>query len=637
MHLLTDSILYRALRRLGSWLAQLGRESLVGRALTSATRAMGRISASSLVFGTSHFTSTPLGANAASLSVSIVSRPYVGLRRLLADGVAGRALERIGAWTEQSSFRRGEWLRLVGAALIGMGCGRAVLTAIGGFATLLLVVAGLLFAVWGPRLVSAVELGLVFSRLTAAARPVSTGVDPSLPQNKRLSWVVAVGMVLCGASGFSAGVLSKSGPVWLAVTVLAICATVLLLRRPEAILLGVAAFPWLDSVARGSLGGLGAAWDEGLLLTSVALVLWGALVTGRLHLRTVPILLPTLCALTAAVGSIVVRGVPSDAGLFALRVVFEPILFYLLAFLLATSVGWVKLTIGVFLASSTGLAAHGLYQFATRVPTPTRWVDINETEIVTRAFSVIGNPNGLGTVLLIGTLVAFSLLLAPGVRWPSRVGLCAAVMVHAGGIAVTFSRGAWIGLVFGIAGTLMLAYRRYLLPVTLVGAAGLLAAPDVFVRRFLFLFSATYVGNSAIDGRTIRWAAALDQMAAHPWFGTGLGTFGGSAAERFGYWATWVDNYYLQVGAEGGLLLLAALLWLLLRVAKGLVKSHRVAGDPFLRALAAGVFGGLVAVAVANVFVSAFETLAVGVAFWFLAGLATSAALNSERTKAPAA
>ena len=157
----------------------------------------------------------------------------------------------------------------------------------------------------------------------------------------------------------------------------------------------------------------------------------------------------------------------------------------------------------------------------------------------------------------------------------------------------------------------------------------MLAAPGVFVKRLLFVFSDTYISNSAIDGRTQRWGAALDHIAAHPWFGSGLGTFGGSSAERFGYLSSWVDNYYLQMGAEGGLLLLAAFSWLLLRVGKGLVKGYRVSSDPFAQALSAGVFGAFVATLVANVFASDFETLAVGAAFWFLAGLATSAALCS--------
>ena len=61
---------------------------------------------------------------------------------------------------------------------------------------------------------------------------------------------------------------------------------------------------------------------------------------------------------------------------------------------------------------------------------------------------------------------------------------------------------------------------------------------------------------------------ALRQMAAHPWFGLGLGTFGGTSAVRFGYGDLWVDNFYLQLAAEGGLIVLGLFLWILLRGAR---------------------------------------------------------------------
>jgi O-antigen ligase len=104
----------------------------------------------------------------------------------------------------------------------------------------------------------------------------------------------------------------------------------------------------------------------------------------------------------------------------------------------------------------------------------------------------------------------------------------------------------------------------------------------------------------------------------------------------FGYGRLWVDSFYLQLAAEGGLLLLVFFLWILLRAAKGLVKGRGMTRDPYLRALTTGVLAAFVAVAVANVTASVWETLTVGVGFWFLTGLATSAALHeSERPGEP--
>ncbi len=76
-------------------------------------------------------------------------------------------------------------------------------------------------------------------------------------------------------------------------------------------------------------------------------------------------------------------------------------------------------------------------------------------------------------------------------------------------------------------------------------------------------------------GRLYVWKMALQYIVAHPWFGLGLGTFGGTSAVTFGYGRLWVDNFYLQLGAEGGLLLLAFFLWILLRGGQGAGQGPR--------------------------------------------------------------
>jgi hypothetical protein len=60
---------------------------------------------------------------------------------------------------------------------------------------------------------------------------------------------------------------------------------------------------------------------------------------------------------------------------------------------------------------------------------------------------------------------------------------------------------------------------------------------------------------------------------------------------------------------------------------KGLVRSHAISQDPYLKALAAGVFGAAVAIIAADFFAASWEGLALAVAFWFMCGLATSAVL----------
>jgi O-antigen ligase len=259
-------------------------------------------------------------------------------------------------------------------------------------------------------------------------------------------------------------------------------------------------------------------------------------------------------------------------------------------------------------------------------------VDSSETGIATRAFSIVGNPNLLGGMLIMGSLISLSLALSRVTSGIRRLVLLGVSVVQLGGLAVTFSRGAWIGFVIGLVALIVLAYRRYLLG--LLGAAVVVwfAAPKVFIERLLFSFSSAYAAKSMTGlGRLWRWESALQHIADKPLLGLGLGTFGGTTAALFGYWGIWVDNYYLQMAAEGGLLLLAFFLWLMWRNLKGLMRSHAIAADPYLKALAAGVFGAVIAIIVAHFFEADWEGVSVAVGFWFMCGLATSAVLVEPR------
>jgi O-antigen ligase len=682
MKVVTDSLSYRVVRQGWRWLAMAARHSLVGRALLALVRVLGPVFADSRTFGTRHLVTRPLTRDGHSLSVLALARPYLWLRAALGGGAVGRAMGAVEAEAARSRFAGGAWVRVAGAGLFTLGCGRLVLLLTRGVTTvdgtevalatpglrlitplIVLVVGALVFAA-GPRLLPAFASGLVGRGLRLATAGGASGSGPGIgpgglpgravgggpgagvaaaeSQPGRGGFrrafggpVVATAVVLAAVAGAAAGLTVGSGALLVVAVVVTLCLFGLTVLRPEVMLLAVAAFPWLDWAARRLLGGMGPAWDDALLLFSIALLLWSVIVLRRGELWTVPIALPALLALVAAVGSVVVRDVPSDVALFALRVLFQPLLFYFLGYLFPKSKNWVQGAVAVFLLAGVALALHGLYQYATHAPMPASWLDVRETDISTRAYSIVMNPNGLGAFLLLGILISLSLALAPGLRRAYRVWPALACVIQLGGVLVTFSRGAWIGLGVGVVALLLLAYRRYLAPLIAAGVVAWFVMPQAFINRLTFAFSSTYITKSLAAGRLYVWKMSLQHIAEHPWFGVGLGTFGGTSAVTFGYGRLWVDNFYLQLAAEGGLLLLAFFLWILLRGARGLVKGHGAARDPYTRALCAGAFGAFVAVAVANFTASVWETLIVGVGFWFLTGLATSAALHGETRARP--
>ncbi|MCZ7664061.1 MAG: O-antigen ligase family protein [Thermoleophilia bacterium] len=354
------------------------------------------------------------------------------------------------------------------------------------------------------------------------------------------------------AGAFAGATPGIGGPLVAAAAAAAVGAS-FVLYRPEALLVVLAAFPWVDWAARRALAASGFAglWDEMLLLGSLAALTFVVIVLRRWDIGRVPIVLPLGLAVVAAAGSAVVRQVPGDVAVFALRVTFQPLLFFFLGYLLPRDRRWVRAAVGVFLVAGLALALHGLYQYATHAPMPAKWVDVRETSIGTRAYSILENPNGLGAYLLMGSLLAGSLALH---RLPGRQRLVAAgaALVLLAGLVATFSRGAWLGFIVGFAAMAALSQRRLLGAMVVAGLLSPFVAPAAVVERFTFAFSSEYLTKSAAAGRLLMWRAALQHIVDHPWFGLGLGTFGGTSSFLFGYSRLWVDNFYLQLAAEGG-------------------------------------------------------------------------------------
>jgi hypothetical protein len=615
--------------------------SLVGRAFGRVEAVLGRVLGGSLLLSLAPGRSQPLETAAGSLTARSVAGGYRTSRRLLFGSFLGRWSRGALAAVPLSTLAGYRWLRVVGAAMLGAAAGQAVQTLLAGdggglrptiteailYGSLLLV-GGLLL--WrGDDLArrpsaSLVALGWVWRSFSGGESLTVEGSENLRLQ--RLSATQLAFVTVCCALAALTGLLAglASGPGGLAVLLAAgaFLAIGLLLVRPEALLVVLAAFPWIDWAARRSLGGLGAAWDELLLLGSFSLLLFGALFTGKVRLRTVPLALPLALAVTAALGSVAVSGVPSEVGLYSLRITFQPLLFFFLGYLLPRDRRWIGRTVVAFLGTSVLLALHGLHQYATGAPMPRKWLDAHETGIATRAYSIIENPNGLGAFLLLGALLAISLALAPLPK-RQRLAMAAVALVLAAGIGVTFSRGAWLALIVAGFALAALAYRR--LFAALVGLALLapFVAPPAFLNRLTFVLSEQYLAKSLAAGRLLMWDVALRRIVNAPLFGSGMGTFGGTTAVMFGYHVLWVDNFYLQLAAEGGLILLLAFLWLLLRAGKGLIAATLDQEDPYLRAVSAGIFGGFVAVVLANFTAGVWETLTVGAAFWFLTGLAS--------------
>jgi len=153
----------------------------------------------------------------------------------------------------------------------------------------------------------------------------------------------------------------------------------------------------------------------------------------------------------------------------------------------------------------------------------------------------------------------------------------------------------------------------------------------VILQNLLSTFGA---GESAQGWQSVRFRARMIERAfselipQHPFFGFGLGVTGAPSEHNrdvapFGYLV--LDNYYLKLWVETGLVGLFLFLTFLTAIIGRGLRYFRSLSDDFLRSLCLGITLGVIALAVVNVASTALELPVINCYFWILLGLGPAA------------
>ncbi len=271
------------------------------------------------------------------------------------------------------------------------------------------------------------------------------------------------------------------------------------------------------------------------------------------------------------------------------------------------------------------MALHGIYQYIIAAPIPAGWVSQTEQGVRTRAYSITGSPNILGSYMVM-TAPIFAGLAYRFRSMKAKLLMWSAVMLECVCLLVTFSRGAWVGMVVAVVVFALILDKR-LLGLLVFAATAALMVPQVS-SRILYLFTDDFAQASAVGGRSLRWSFGYSTMRANPILGFGLGRFGGAVAmqnqileetDAFSYF--YMDNYYLKIGTEMGytgliafLILVVALVILGFRALMR-IKHERSSYFP----VAVGIYSGLCGVLVHCYFENIFEVPYMMGLFWSLA------------------
>jgi putative inorganic carbon (hco3(-)) transporter len=259
-----------------------------------------------------------------------------------------------------------------------------------------------------------------------------------------------------------------------------------------------------------------------------------------------------------------------------------------------------------------------------------------------RANGPMNEPNRFGQILVVLlplALVAFRTARGP---WTRAAAIAAAALV-ACGLVSSDSRGAFVSaaLLVALAGVVGWIPRRHLAAGALACAVLVPAVAPEYVVRLASLAGATTLASGAAsaeaDGAIVERAAAMSAAAHvfldHPLLGVGAGQFQPFYSveyQRRGAWATsgeprpyYAHSLYLQLGAELGLVGLAAFLAIFAHQLRELARARRrwAAERPDLAELATGLAFCLLAYLLAATFLHlGFQRY-----LWLLAALAGSA------------
>lgn len=487
-----------------------------------------------------------------------------------------------------------------------------------------------------------------------------SSIDTSLrPIRSTLSEAPAAAYLLVGllvlAATIAAAYLSLPGFAVMT-AVLLVVVGLASLRWPRAMLVLVVLAPLLDRflIARvmpDSVRGLTQYVSEGLLLVVGIVLLVQGWRAGRLG---VALRHPTTWALVgfvavAAVSAVLNRVPPSVAGVGLVYTLDAVTLFYLcrlvgfehrqaMQAIVAVGVAMVLLAV---VSIGQALLDPNLFGLAV--------VSGRSGETV-RIGSLVRDPNVLGT--LIGLVLPFALfgavrLQRPRLRW-TLAGIALLLMTS---LLLTYSRGAWLGAVAG-AGVVMLLLDRRVAAFALMTAVLALGiatfmprnlttpppspgAPAPELRFDPLGTTADRIGavGEGRDLRTLFVINALPIVRDHPLVGVGPGRYGGAAAynlktpvyDRYDTWKLLtaqrtVDNFWLHVLVEGGVLGAVAFVAAIVAVAVGLGKTAwRSHGS--VHVVAAGILAGVAAVSISTGTTMLLEGNTVAFMFWFLLGI----------------
>jgi O-antigen ligase len=224
-------------------------------------------------------------------------------------------------------------------------------------------------------------------------------------------------------------------------------------------------------------------------------------------------------------------------------------------------------------------------------------------------------------------LLIFLLALVSGIPklWYKAL-VYASILLAAYCVLLSFSRGAYVGMVAGLIFLGVMKERKYLVLVAVLLATWQTVVPNAVRERILMTYDANGVESSANE-RLQLWEDAFTIIPEHPILGTGFDTY-----RYLGRSADYLDthNYYVKVTVETGFVGLGLFLYLLWAMTRQGIHLFLSSNDPFFSGIGLAFAALMVCVAFVNVFGDRWMYQQVTAYMWTFLGLVCRAQIIEQ-------
>ena len=440
-------------------------------------------------------------------------------------------------------------------------------------------------------------------------------------------------MVVLGLAAVLVGVVSAFANIYVGLG-LCFCtlAGAMLLADYEKTPWILACYAFIDFVMRTFVAPLASIWDELFLIAMFLLWIYKSVRSYKEKIiKQAPLDIFIFIYIAVMLMLLIYNSPDYSISIEGFRANIQYILWYFVAFQLLNTEKGNRRVCAVLAAVVGIMAIHGIYQYIIGVEMPAGWVDQNEAGVRTRVYSILSSPNVFGSLLTLSAPITFALGVTSTKKRNSVLFIFFAFCMAAA-LVFTFSRGAWIGFAVAIGVYVLIKDVKLIIPCLIFALIVAALVPSVG-DRISYMLSPDYIESSLRGGRLIRWATGLRLLSQYPLLGVGIGHFGGAVAMNhslsqlvgIGVEKTfYMDNYYLKVAVEGGIVGFTAFAVLMYQVFISSLRTIKNEDNFRISELEIGILSGLSGVIVHNWVECIFEVPLMTSVFWLMAAVMMS-------------